>query len=131
MSRIIVALFVLVFLASCAGDSCARAICGCWRSQTFREVISVVDAESYPVSGIMLYCETSKAPIGVTDEFGTVHTRIKGRSSPGCGIAADCAESTLRDGSGNVLAKVNLTQLIRGQAVSAGEYRLKVIRDVD
>ena len=88
-----------------------------------------MDTESEPVSGMSLYCETSKTAFGTTDESGTVKPRIEGRSSPGCGIAAECMESTLRDSDGNIVAKINITQLLRGQEIAAGEYRLKVIRD--
>ena len=118
-----------MLLASCGNDWCSRAICGCWKSHTFHEEILVLDAESEPASGMSLFCETSETTFGVTNESGTVNLRIKGRSSPGCGVAAECSESTLRDPDGKIIAKINITQLLRGQEIAAGEYRLKVIRD--
>ena len=131
MLKIASFLSALMLLASCGSDWCSRAICGCWKNHTFREVISVIDIESQPVSGMSLFCETSKTTYGTTDESGTVKTRIKGRSSPGCGIVAECVESTLRDPDGNIVADIDITQLLRGQEIAAGEYRLKVIRDGD
>jgi len=124
-------LSALVLLAGCGNNWCALAICGCWSDQTFREEISVTDTESQPASSMSLVCETSQKTYGITDESGIVKARIEGRSSLGCGIAAECVESTLRDPDGNIVAIIDVTQLLRGQEITAGEYRLKVIRDGD
>jgi hypothetical protein len=131
MLKIISYLFALMLLASCVNNPCTRAICGCWKNTTYRGVLSVVDAESRPVSGMLLFCETSKSPYGITDESGAVNIKVASQSSPGCGIGATCLESSLRDPDGNFVATVNVTQLLRGTEVVAGEYRLVLLRGSD
>lgn len=91
----------------------------------------VVDSAARPASGLSLTCETSKAVYGTTDESGIAKIRIAGRSSLVCGIASECLDTTLRDSDGKIVGNIDATQLLRGQEIAAGEYKLKVIRNVD
>ena len=91
----------------------------------------VVDSAERPASGLSLTCETSKAVSGTTDESGIAKIRIAGRSSLVCGIASECLDTTLRDSDGKIVGNIDATQLLRGQEIAAGEYKLKVIRNVD
>ena len=120
---------LLALLAGCADDSCSRAICGCWKNHTFREVILVTDSASLPLSGMTLFCETSQQSVGITGSSGTTRVRVKGRTSPGCGLTTDCEETTLRSATGEVVGTVNMALLLRGDRVAVGEYTVNVIRD--
>jgi hypothetical protein len=129
MLRITGTVSLLVLIAACAGDPCSRAICGCWKKHTFREVILVTDHASQPVSGMTLFCETTQRPFGITNASGTARVRVSGRTSPGCGVAADCEATSLRTSTGEVIATVNMTVLLRRERVAAGEYGIQAIRE--
>ncbi len=129
MSRVLLIVSVLLILSGCALNPCSQAICGCFKKQTFRETIIVTDVESQPTSDMTLFCEASQQLVGTTDASGTAQVRVKGISSPGCGTTANCAETTLRNSSGDVVGTVDMTQLLRGKTATVGDYNVKVVRD--
>lgn len=131
MLRIAVIVSLLAVLAACADSMCSRAICGCWKDRTFRELIVVTDTRSQPVSDMTLFCETTRRSFGTTNTTGTTRVQVSGQTSPGCGLAADCDVTTLRTASGEVVGTVNMALLLRGDRVGVGDYIIKAIRNND
>jgi len=130
-------LLASLLLSGCASNEdaeeldylCYRGICGCWEDYTMRAAVKITDANSQPVPGLTLLCESTLERFGVTNESGIVRIEARGRASPGCGFGAKCEMAIIRNKAGATLGGFQLTPLLRGQTTAAEKYKIELVTE--